>query len=96
MSLLSDRARSRTTTAAFTEVQVARIKRQLLNGASPRALALAYSCSTETIRKMGRGDTWNWVLPEAEIPLNPSDPPVNEQELQESLARFQKIMEEDK
>lgn len=47
--------------SGFTEEEVRVIKRELKRGISPRELAGIYLCGLETIRKIGRGDTFAWV-----------------------------------
>ena len=51
--------------AAFTPHEVARIKRDLLEGISRKAIARRMGCGLETIARMARGDTWADVLPAA-------------------------------
>lgn len=52
------------TNSALTEETVARIKGLLTRGHTPKELGQAYGLATETIRRMGRGETWAWVSPD--------------------------------
>jgi hypothetical protein len=92
----------RVTNTNFTEAQVARIKRNLLLGFSARELAQANGCALETIRKIGRGDTWAWVEAEAaeapaELPPAPLPSAIAESQarLKRLLAEAQEVKEVD-
>lgn len=47
--------------AALTEAQVRVIKRELEKGIPASHLARTYLVSGETIRRIGRGETWGWL-----------------------------------
>lgn len=87
-------------TISFTESDVARIKRLLLAGFSPREIAQARGCSTETIRRMGRGETWGHVEPEPlggksePLPI-PDEIKASQERLQKLLAEAQEVKEVD-
>jgi hypothetical protein len=49
--------------AGFSLQEVARIKRDLLEGVSRKALATAWGCGLETIARIARGETWADVPP---------------------------------
>lgn len=55
------RSRQRIAGAALTTREVAGIKVRLSRGDSPRLIAQDYDVGTETIRRIGRGETWAWV-----------------------------------
>lgn len=57
----SGRSRQRLAGAALTEREVAGIKTRLQQGHLPRAIADDYGVATESIRRIGRGETWAWV-----------------------------------
>jgi hypothetical protein len=50
--------------AKLTEKQVARIKRQLLQGISRNDIASEHGISTGTVSNIKTGHTWGWVEPE--------------------------------
>ena len=58
----------RTGNAALSEGQVAHIKVLLQKGISAREIAQANDVGLETIRRIGRGDTWAWVEAVETIP----------------------------
>ena len=70
--------RQRTSNAALSDEEVARIKRNLAGGMSPREIAQAYGVGAETIRKIARGDTYHWVT---------TEPLVGGDELTETLVQ---------
>ncbi|MDX2059954.1 MAG: hypothetical protein SFV24_19245 [Gemmatimonadales bacterium] len=86
--------RQRTKSGILTELEVARIKRLLAEGESPRQLADAYEVSLWAIRAIGRGDTWAWVEPEgvhvAPAETSPELPGItpSTDDADESLQRF--------
>jgi transposase len=87
---------SRTANAVLNEAEVRVIRRNLAAGSSARLIAELYGLSIETIRRIGRRDTWAWVKDEAELdaPL----PPASEEEkakIAESLARVQRRLAQD-
>lgn len=69
MDLLYDKRKKRSLTGAnvLTEFEVARIKRNLNKGMRPGEIAHAYLVGVETIRRIARGETWDWVKPETEV-----------------------------
>lgn len=89
------RNRQRIGGAVLTSAEVALIKRRLLDGIeAPRDIGNSYGVSTETIRRIGRGDAWGWVEPaepgtEAELERFKS-PEVLAAEAAESFARLLK------
>jgi hypothetical protein len=79
--------------AVLDEYSVARIKRNLLNGLTSRQCAESFGVATETIRKIGRGDSWVWVEPadsSGQIPNAPSA-----EEIQVSLERLKAGLREE-
>ena len=67
--------RMRRGNARLEDHEVIRILERLKHGHSPRAIARDYGVGMETIRKIGRGDTYAWVTPPA--------PEITSQERQE-------------
>ena len=55
----------------FSHAQATEIKKALIKGVHPTALARVYRCSTETIRRMKRGETYNHVVVEGEDSMRP-------------------------
>lgn len=70
---LNGRKKQRMGSSAFTEGEVARIKAALKAGHSPRSLAEDHDVALETIRKIGRGDTFAWVEADEYAVVNPAD-----------------------
>lgn len=61
---------SRVSGASLTEARVRAIRKQLAEGISPRFLADMYDTSVETIRRVGRRESWAWVKDDIEMPLD--------------------------
>lgn len=68
MTNYQDRIRRLNRSAILTEEDVRRIKERLGHYGGkrewPRDIAKEYMVGTETIRRIDRGDTWGWLLPE--------------------------------
>lgn len=80
--------------SAFTPTTVRALRRELDAGGSPRRLALLHGVSTETIRRIGRRETY--VGPEWEPGWGETPavlPPSNEAAA-ESLRRLQDLLKE--
>jgi hypothetical protein len=74
----------------LTEGQVVIIKRDLALGVPAPALARLHQVSAETIRRIGRGETWGWLgdgVNQPEVELNLGREPSKE-EIAASLARL--------
>jgi len=50
--------------AKLTVEDVIIVKCRLANGETPRVIAQSFGLSTETIRKIARGESWAWLIPE--------------------------------
>ncbi len=81
--------------AVLTEEGVARIKRQLIQGFRPRDIARANGVGTETIRRISRGETWDWVEPAPEQAATTSIPTIDEA-VKASQERVLQMLEKDK
>jgi hypothetical protein len=85
---------SRTANAMLTEGEVRAIRKSLEEGLRPKALAELYLLSVETIRRIGRRESWGWVKEEVPMPDIPDVlPPATEEEhrrAMESQARLLK------
>jgi hypothetical protein len=75
--------------------QVAHIKRALLAGAAPAALARLYGLNVETVRRYGRGESRSSVVVEGEEAARPQNPPLlpEDGEARESLETLKKLLE---
>lgn len=68
------RYKQRTGNALLTANEVRVIKRKLLDGVSPRQLAETYNVGLETVRRISRGDSWNWLEPaENQLEISPEE-----------------------
>jgi hypothetical protein len=80
--------KSKATNTSLSEDQVARIKHRLYRGTPARNLAEEYGVGVETIRRIGRGDTWGWVPPSD----GTAAPPPFDQD--SSLSTLSKMLED--
>jgi hypothetical protein len=80
------RDKQRTGAAVLTAVSVAQIKRRYMLGEGSRDLANEFGVSTETIRRVLRGDSWKWV----EAAQEQAQPQDLEKAAAESFARLLK------
>lgn len=88
---------SRNGNAALTEVQVRVIKKMLRESdASYREIGKMYLVSSETIRRIAMGDTWNWVTEELELPEEGPLPPSTKtaEDAARSLSIVMKMQED--
>lgn len=87
----------------LTELQVQVIKQQLATGVTGASLARLYQVSGETIRRIGRGETWGWLdakqgdgginqPPLAEQGL-PASRTISDEEIAASKERLRLLME---
>jgi len=81
--------RQRTRSGILTPEEVARIKWLLLNGYSVRQVKDMYNMSLWAIRAIDRGDTWDWVQPDA----GPGS--LDESMVSASLAKLDKHLNEE-
>jgi hypothetical protein len=107
MTHYQDRQRKLARSAVLTEFEVMTIKKRLGHFAEipgtgkrewPRDLAKEYGVSTETIRRIDRGDTWGWLIPES--PEIVARKQLSDEEMKrladESLARLEGLLTEKK
>lgn len=91
---------SKLANAQLTEREVRLIRAALARGAKPKALAELYGTGVETIRRIGRRETWAWVTDEfrpeeAEATAELALPPKTEETeaaAAASLARLQELL----
>jgi len=82
-------------TKSFDASTIRSMRAALADGVSPRRLALLHGVSTETIRRIGRRETY--VGPEWEPGWGavPPTSPLSEEQAAESLSRLQSLLKED-
>jgi len=83
---------SRVSNAAVTEAQVRSIRKLLEEGASARELSEIHQLSVETIRRIGRRETWAWIEDEIPMPLVETLPPLGAGEKKEADEILQRLM----
>lgn len=69
--------------SVLVEADVVVIKRMLVKGDSASMLARIYGVSAETIRRIGRGETWGWLTPG--VSRHTEDAPVLDKETHDAL-----------
>ena len=85
---------SRVGNAQLSEAQVRSIRQLLKEGTSARELAEIHMLSVETIRRIGRRETWGWVedLPPPpdlqQVPISPEEARL----IEESKQRFLQLL----
>lgn len=60
----------------LSERDVLRIKQLIGEGYSNRIIAQHFLLATETVRRIARGDTWNWLRSEADLSQGPEPLPA--------------------
>lgn len=78
---------------AFTKAEVAKIKRDLLEGKRRKDIARAYEVGLETIARIARGDTWGDIQPASNAHIDKFEAeilaPANIEGISERLLRTQ-------